>query len=919
MKENFEDGEIIQGKFKNVPIERPKNNDDEIYYMHSNIHSGFSYLKYRIKKICKYSFLFILIFAFIIFTKRMLLDGIFEYFNREKEYTYFASNNTNNKRPDNYTFDESVFEFDEVEKYYIHQNNSNISMESLISPQLKNPNNIKLVDTLVATLDLEYDKFVHLQIKDADKKRFEIPKKEILSQDYLYSLNDSRIPLSIYANYLEAQNFFIEFLTNKFGEYEIEHFREIHMSEDEEFQNIESFAFRIMDTRENQLFRFNSTNNFIFSENYINFQYELTSDNIFGFGECNHDFKISNGLYTIYQQNHFPIAIHKTAYENIWLGFVFLNTNAQDVKIYKKNKKKVNIEHKTIGGIIDYYIIVDESPEEILKDLQFLLGTPTLPPFWSLGNHLNKYGYKNLEEFRSIYEQNKKYEIPFDSMWVKIDDMENMENNKLNNISSYIKEEIHKDGGKIVTSINYGLSYENQNSPLIKLGNLLDIFVKSNYTKKPLISRTSSGKIIYPDFMNPKISEFWSKVLDILLNITNFDGIFLDINEPINLLKKDKKCFNEIADQKNCTKDKNIYDINNLSYLPGYNDKEKDYTLSKNNINENTLIRDNLTIFDTRPLISYFGGKTTYDYLNNNLTMRPFILSGSSTIGSGKYNFHLFENNYNGEYNINNSISNIFNFNIFGIPFTGTDINCFNNDTNKTLCIRRYNLEVFYPFIKNNIINETNINNYDEIKIIKNGINFRYSILRYMYSQIFLTSLNEKGSFFKPLMFEFPEDKSSYEDIESKIMLGDAFLICAFYDMDETDKEFSFPKEGFNKYPSGKLIKNKKDKKTNITLSGKFDEIHILLRQGFIIPRQNTFDKYILNTMKLREENLDLIINIDKSKKSKGVIFFDNDEINVINNERYFRVDLSFTENKLYVNTNKNKLRKYKYNVFNIK
>ena len=56
------------------------------------------------------------------------------------------------------------------------------------------------------------------------------------------------------------------------------------------------------------------------------------------------------------------------------------------------------------------------------------------------------------------------------------------------------------------------------------------------------------------------------------------------------------------------------------------------------------------------------------------------------------------------------------------------------------------------------------------VKIIKDVINCRYSLLRYMYSQLFLISLNEKGSFFKPVMFVYPEDQSSYEDIESKIM-----------------------------------------------------------------------------------------------------------------------------------------------------
>lgn len=36
-------------------------------------------------------------------------------------------------------------------------------------------------------------------------------------------------------------------------------------------------------------------------------------------------------------------------------------------------------------------------------------------------------------------------------------------------------------------------------------------------------------------------------------------------------------------------------------------------------------------------------------------------------------------------------------------------------------------------------------------------------------------------------------------------MLVDAFLICAFYEVNERDKEFILPKSGFNKYPNGKV------------------------------------------------------------------------------------------------------------------
>ena len=183
-----------------------------------------------------------------------------------------------------------------------------------------------------------------------------------------------------------------------------------------------------------------------------------------------------------------------------------------------------------------------------------------------------------------------------------------------------------------------------------------------------------------------------------------------------------------------------------------------------------------------------------------------------------------------------------------------------------------------------------------------------------MYSQLFLISLNEKGSFFKPVMFEFPEDINSYHDIESKVMIGEAFLLYVFNEVNENDKESILPKEGFNRYPFGKSIMNKNDANNKITLSGKMDEVHLFLREGFIIPKQNTFEKYIINTNKLREEKIDLIINVNSTKQSHGEIFYDNDDINTINENKYYKVDMNFTENILDVCTNKNKLIKYNFN-----
>ena len=126
-------------------------------------------------------------------------------------------------------------------------------------------------------------------------------------------------------------------------------------------------------------------------------------------------------------------------------------------------------------------------------------------------------------------------------------------------------------------------------------------------------------------------------------------------------------------------------------------------------------------------------------------------------------------------------------------------------------------------------------------------------------------------------------------------------------------KKFNFPNDNFNEYPGGKSILDKNDKNRIIQLSGKLDKIHIFLREGFIVPNQNTFDKFILNSFKLRNEKLNLIINTNQNKKARGELFFDNDDIDTINKEIYYRVDMFFDEDKLFITTYKNKMIKYNY------
>ena len=622
--------------------------------------------------------------------------------------------------------------------------------------------------------------------------------------------------------------------------------------------------------------------------------------------------------------SHQPVAIHKTAISNIWLGFVFLNSNNQDVVIKDYNDKEISLQHKTIGGIIDYYIIVDSSPQGVIKNIQKLFGNPFLPPYWSLGAHQSRYGFKKFENFKKTYNNYGKYNLSLDTMWVDIDSMNNyqvftVDQENFKELPEFIEKIKKENYSHFIPIVDIGIG-DNEKEEFSTLGKKLNCFIKSNYTKKNLILKVWPGDTLIPDFLNPNTTFLWQYGLKIYRDLVHYDGIWFDMNEVASL-NRNSKCIGEEAEK--CDKKDNYYYYDDLPYLPGY-DGDKRTNMAAGSINENGLLYGNnekkYAIYNTKPILSYKQVEMTYNYLKNGEKIRPFIISRSATFGTGKYCGHWLGDNHASYEDMKNSLNGIFHFDIFGQPITGDDICGFFGDSNAVLCNRWYNLGVFYAFSRNHNFNESkdqypwSFNNDTILNNIRNAINYRYSLLRYIYSQLFSTSLNEKAGFFNPVFFSYPNDEESYNDIDEKAMVGDAFILFPIFSNETEDKPMVLPPGKWNFYPKGKILKNYNDKR-NINLSGELDIIHLYMRGGVIVPWQNTFDKHIKNSYYLRkEEYLNLIININEEHKAQGVIFFDNDGINTIENKNYIRIDLNYENNNLNVNTTAKKDFNYEYN-----
>ena len=779
--------------------------------------------------------------------------------------------------------------------------------------QMRHPESLEsmLIKNININLQFEYENILHIKITDSNNPdRWQVP-EDIIDTKYTFNLHKN------IKSKPSLNSFFSFSLSNSSN----------------------TFSFELKDKNNITFYTF-SNDTFLYTDRFINFESILTTNDIYGFGERGHELKLNDGIYTIWPNDtggiqmdegkggkngysHQPVGLHRTKIENIWLGFIFLNSNNQDVVIKILNEDgKTSLQHKTIGGIIDYYIIIAKSPIEAVQSIHKILGYPFLPPYWAVAYHQSRLSYNHISNFKTAYNNFKKYEIPVDTMWVDIDTYDNyqifsVDNKTWDGLGDFVKKFQTEDHTHFIPIIDIGVG-NGTGDKFAALGKKLNCFIKSNYTKTDLFLEVWPGATLFPDYLNPNTTFFWEYGLNSYQNLVHFDGIWFDMNE-IAGLKRDLPCIGELADK--CDKKDNYYYYDDLPYLPGFNYDNSRTNMAAGTINENGLLygpdERKYAIYNTKPILSYTQNKISFNYLKSKLKKRPFIISRSATFGTGKYNGHWLGDNGSHYGSMRNSLDGIFQFVIYGIPMTGDDICGFFGDSYGTLCNRWYNLGVFYPFSRNHntgidqfpwSFNDTNILNN-----IKNAINFRYMILRYIYSYLFSVSLNEKVGFFNPVFFSYPNELNSYNNINDKVMIGDAFILFPIFSDDTQNISRIFPSGKWYYFPNGKMLLNKNDDR-NVTLSGEFDVIHLYMKDGVIVPWQNTFDKYIKNSYYLRSEKLNLIINPDEEKRAKGVIFFDNDGIDTIENEEYIRVDLNYDNGILTVNNTMKEEFKYEYN-----
>lgn len=640
---------------------------------------------------------------------------------------------------------------------------------------------------------------------------------------------------------------------------------------------------------------------FFFAENYAEFTASIPTNNLFGLGERTTTFKLKSGIYTLYNKDLYgevedgkgqgknrygshPMYLMREKSGKYHINYL-RNSYPMDVvlnfqddysnKIFNnKNIQKSEcgnnlITYKVVGGVFDFSIFLgNENPEIVTKKYHKFLGGYSLPPFWSMGFHQCRWGYKNLKMIQEVLEGYKTNNLPLDTIWMDIDYMNdyqpftldesryNVENLK-NTLNNYAK--------KFVMIIEPTIGLKNEDFELLKKGKQKGLFIK-NSKDNYLINRVWPGRSHFLDYFNPETNEFWNLALKDLKTKLDFAGIWLDMNE-IAVFE---------AGQVNMDSYKiSCEDTKNYPYFPG-NKVFETATICPNAKHHGNL--EHIQIHNYYPNQQ---AKLTYEYLEKqDSDSFPFILTRANGPGIGRFAAHWSGDNYGTDEFLKFSITEVINFNLFGAPMTGADICGFGYDTPEYLCARWYQMGALYPFSRSH----SHLDYYRKepfmmgkmlLETTKKSLEFRYSILKYYYA-LFMKNKGT-GTIFRPLFFEFFEDNYALNDfvIDNLFMIGDSLLAVPNLNPGEKYESIAY-------FPAGAWFDLRNDLKVDKKNAGEGELLNVktdlyempavYLRGGKIIFRnkiENVVDKKTVRSSADLDDNFDLYIAFDYSEFDK--------------------------------------------------
>ncbi|KAM3510770.1 hypothetical protein MY11210_005600 [Beauveria gryllotalpidicola] len=293
----------------------------------------------------------------------------------------------------------------------------------------------------------------------------------------------------------------------------------------------------------------------VFETQYLRLRTALPRDPyLYGLGEHSDPFRLNTTSYvrTLWNQDSFGIPNGANLYgaHPFYLeqrssgahGVLLLNSNGMDIVIDKDDDASGQqyLEYNTLGGVLDFYFFAGPSPVNVARQYGALAGTPAMPPYWGLGYHNCRYGYRDAFEVAEVVHNYSVAGIPLETMWTDIDYMDRRrvfsldpERYPLASMRALVSH-LHDRHQHYVVMVDPAVAY--QDYPPLHRGIEQNAFLlRANGSA--WLGVVWPGVTVFPDWFAETVDGYWNNEFKLFFDKdagVDIDALWIDMNEPSN-------------------------------------------------------------------------------------------------------------------------------------------------------------------------------------------------------------------------------------------------------------------------------------------------------------------------------------------------------------------------------------------------